>query len=167
MTFNTHNNRKNSLKFVLILFTFGLFPSPKTISCNFLKEMGSKAINTVANTNLFSKANEDPKSENSTVNVISQNAYERSQNATEVFLERLERKDVISHIQQSIVTLKDKLQDIENNVNSKLIKINASSNTRDFILLISHFWLICRSYIIYGSYISIAPLRFFFCKSYF
>ena len=61
-----------------------------------------------------------------TVNVISQNAVEASQNATEVFLERLERKNTLTHIQTSIDTLSDKLKDIENNVENRLIKINAS-----------------------------------------
>ena len=132
MTFNTHTDRKKSLKFVLFLFTLGLFPSPTPVSCNFLKNMGSKVINKVANTDLFSRGKEEPKSENSTVNVISQNAYERSQNATEVFLERLERKNVLSHIQKTILTLRDKLKDIENNVTTRLNQINTSGNTLVF-----------------------------------
>ena len=72
----------------------------------------------------------------STVNVISQNAVEANQNATEVFLERLERKNTLNHIQQSIDLLKDKLKDITTNVENRLVKINAQGNPLGFHILI-------------------------------
>ena len=65
-------------------------------------------------------------SENSTVNVISQNAVETSQNSTEMFLQRLERKDIISKIQGSIEKLRDKLGMIKTSVGNRLNRINIS-----------------------------------------
>lgn len=62
----------------------------------------------------------------STVNVISQNAIESNGNATQSFLDRLERRETITRIRTTIEKLKDQLGDIKSQVQNRLNEINAS-----------------------------------------
>ena len=61
-----------------------------------------------------------------TVNVISQNAVESSGNATQSFLDRLERRETITRIRNTIEKLGDRLDNIKNQVENRLNQINAS-----------------------------------------
>ena len=68
----------------------------------------------------------DDKKESSTVNVISQNAVESNGNETQSFLDRLERREVITRIKNTIETLNDRLGDINQKVFGRLNEIKAS-----------------------------------------
>ena len=103
----------------------------------FVLTLGSLAIcpitppNPLGNMKLSSLSGLKPTTtENSTVNVISQSAVETSQNSTEMFLQRLERKDTISKILGSIEKLRDKLGVIQTSVGNRLNRINISGSVR-------------------------------------
>ena len=108
---------KNSMFFPLVVFLI----AECTISP--LSNLGNLPVSTP-----LSKKSTDEAPSNSTVNVISQNAVESSENETQSFLDRLERKDSIRQIRKAISTLRSKLQNIQYQVQNKLNQINASGN---------------------------------------
>ena len=77
-------------------------------------------------TNIGPSSQGNNQQSSNTVNVISQNAIEAGQDETQSFLDRLERRETISHIRKAIDHLGGKLKDIQVNVRNRLNQINAS-----------------------------------------